>query len=78
MYLRDLARSHRETDERDLWQLELLEQLVEIGGEGVVVVADAGLARTAEAAAVVVITRCRRRAAQRSAFSHDAPLRGQP
>src|SRR5262249_44877412 len=32
---------------------ELLEQLVEIGGEGVVVVARASLARTAEASAVV-------------------------
>ena len=50
---RHLAAPHREPDEDDVVQVEMLEQRVEVGGEGVVVVADGRLARAAEPAPVV-------------------------
>jgi hypothetical protein len=48
-----LAGAHREADEHDVVKAELLEQRVEVGGEGVVVVARGGPAGVAEAAPVV-------------------------
>src|SRR5712691_2579877 len=48
-----LAGPHRESNERDLLQVELFQQLVEIGGQRVVVVARRRFARPAEAAAIV-------------------------
>jgi hypothetical protein len=50
----DLPRAHREADKRDLFEPEVLEQRVQIGSEGVVVVAGRGLAGQAEAAPVVI------------------------
>jgi hypothetical protein len=49
----EFAGAHGEADEDDLAQVERLEDLVQVGGEGVVVVPGADLARLAEAAAVV-------------------------
>ena len=53
----DLAAAHREADERDVVQVELGEDRVQVVGEGVVVVAGGaealGLVAAAEAAAVV-------------------------
>src|SRR4051794_41556820 len=50
---RDLAAAHGETGDHRVTQIELREQLVEVRGEGVVVVADRRLAGLAEAATVV-------------------------
>ena len=49
----ELSGAHREADENDVAQVEGLEHGVQIGGEGVVVVAGSDLGRLAEAAAVV-------------------------
>ncbi len=49
----DLARAHREPDENHVTQVQLRQYGVQVGGEGVVVVARHGLARPAKATAVV-------------------------
>jgi hypothetical protein len=49
----DLAAAHGEADEGDVGEVQVGQQRVEVGGEGVVVVAVEGLGRLAEAAAVV-------------------------
>jgi hypothetical protein len=49
----DLAGAHREADQRRVAHIERFHQGVQVGGEGVVVVADRRLAGLAEAAAVV-------------------------
>jgi hypothetical protein len=49
----ELAGAHREPDEDDVAQVERLQQGVQVGGEGVVVVAGADLRRPAEPAPVV-------------------------
>jgi len=49
----DLAAAHREADQNDVVQVEVLEERVQVGGEGVVVVADGRLARAAEPTSVV-------------------------
>ncbi len=49
----ELSRSHREADENDVAQVECLQHRVEVGGEGVVVVAGVDLRRSAEPTAVV-------------------------
>src|ERR1039458_5093428 len=48
-----LAGAHRVSDQRDVGQVELVHQGVKVRGEGVVVVATAGLARLPESAAIV-------------------------
>ncbi len=50
---RALARPHREADQRGVAHVERRHQLVEVGGERVVVVARVGAARAAEATPVV-------------------------
>ena len=50
---RHLAGPHREPDQDDAPEIQALEQVVQVGGEGVVVVADRGSAGTAEPSAVV-------------------------
>ncbi|MGX1120470.1 hypothetical protein RKD37_005833 [Streptomyces ambofaciens] len=49
----EFAGAHREPDEDDIAQVQGLQQGIQVGGEGVVVVAGADLRRAAEAAAVV-------------------------
>src|SRR6185437_1341683 len=49
----DLPGAHREPGEHDVIELQVLEQRVEVGGKGVVVVADGRLAGTAEPPSVV-------------------------
>src|SRR5205807_8600470 len=49
---RDLSAPHREAGEHGVGQIEVLDQRVQVGGEGVVVVTDCRLARASEAAAV--------------------------
>src|SRR5229473_2576893 len=49
----DLAGAHREPGQHHPGQVQVLDQGVQVGGEGVVVIADRGLAGLAEAAAVV-------------------------
>ena len=50
---RHLAGAHREADQHDISKVQLLDQRVQIGGEGVVVVANRRLAGLAEATTVV-------------------------
>src|SRR4029077_6167875 len=50
---RYFAATHGEADQREILQLELRHQLVQVGGEGVVVVARSGLAGLAEPSAVI-------------------------
>ena len=49
----DLAGAHGVSDERYAGQIQAAQQSIEIGRERIVVVPDAGLARSAEAAAVI-------------------------
>ena len=49
----DFAAAHAEADEGDVLEVEGLDELVGVAGEGVVVVADGGLGGAAKAAAVV-------------------------
>jgi hypothetical protein len=49
----DLAGAHREADQSDVGQIEVLQQRDQVGREGVVVVAHRRLARAAEPATVI-------------------------
>src|SRR5262249_21716585 len=72
---RDLAGAHGVSDERDPVEVQRAQKSLEVGCKGIVVVADGGLTRPAEAAAVICDYAM---ASGEERFSHASPLRGQP
>lgn len=74
----DLSAAHRESDQRDVDQIEFAEQCVKIGSEGVVVETGARLAGSPEPASVISDDPVARPLQNSADLLQDASDAGQP